>query len=65
MSATGDGIVDPVTGIWTVGDLPFPGTASIQITVLAMSTGFVLNTAALANVSPKTSTPRTTWQRRT
>ncbi len=52
VGATGAGSYDPVTGIWTVGDLPFPGSASIQITELAVSAGFVINTAALANVSP-------------
>ncbi len=52
VSAVGAGSYDPATGIWTVGDLPFPGTASIRLTGRATATGFVLNTAALATVSP-------------
>lgn len=52
VSAVGDGSYDPVTGIWTVGDVAFPGSASIRITGRADGTGFILNTAALATVSP-------------
>ncbi len=52
VSATGTGSYDPDSGVWTVGDLSFPGSATIQIVELAVSPGFVINTAALASVSP-------------
>ncbi len=53
VSAAGTGSYDPATGVWTVGDVPFPGTASIALTEQATNIGFVLNTAALATVSPQ------------
>jgi len=52
VSAAGQGTYNAATGVWSVGSVGYPGSATIRITARATSTGFVLNTASLASVSP-------------
>jgi len=52
VSAVGQGTYNPTTGVWSVGSIGYPGSATIRIKARATSTGFVLNTASLASVTP-------------